>query len=115
MQCDNTPKGVIFGEPNMQGDRDDVQAPKSPARLKSNVYSALVNHMEASGPLLPVEATETTHGLCVFEKLVEISPVSQGLKTFNACSVCHARVLAERFEHPPIYWKNCPYVDFKGG
>ena len=88
---------------------------KAPAHLKSKVYSSLVRRMEESGPLLPVQTTEATHGLCVFEKLVAIVPLPERAKTFNACSVCHARVLAERLEHPPIYWNNCPYVDFKGG
>jgi hypothetical protein len=95
--------------------RDDSPEQTASARLKSNVYSALINHMEASGPLLPVGETEATHGLCVFEKLVEITPLPGTLQTFNACSICHARVLAERLEHPPIYWKNCPYVSFKHG
>jgi hypothetical protein len=27
--------------------------------------------------------------------------------------VCHARVLAERLEHAPIYWPHCPYVRFQ--
>ena len=94
---------------------EDSLAAPAPARLKSKVYSALVRHMEASGPLLAVGETEATHGLCVFEKLVEITPLPEKLQTFNACSICHARVLAESLEHPPIYWKNCPYVNFKHG
>jgi hypothetical protein len=88
---------------------------RAPASLKSRIYSNLVKRMEQTGPLLPVEETEVSHGLCVFEKLVEIAPLPGRAKTFNACSVCHARVLAERFEHAPIYWKNCPYVEFKSG
>ncbi len=93
----------------------DPESPPAPARLKARVYSSLVRRMEASGPLLPVAETEATHGLCVFEKLVEIAPLSGRLQTFNACSICHARVLAEKFERPPIYWKHCPYVGFKSG
>lgn len=95
--------------------RDGAESLQSPARLKSKVYSALIRRMEASGPLLSVGRTETTHGLCVFEKLVEIAPLAGPLQTFNACAICHARVLAERFDRPPIYWKNCPYVNFKNG
>ena len=91
-----------------------TEIPAAPSRLKSKIYSALINRMEESGPLLSVGETETTHGLCVFEKLVEITPLPDKLQTFNACSICHARVLGERFEHPPIFWKHCPYVDFKG-
>lgn len=94
-----------------QGERGQT----APACLKSKIYSSLIRRMEQTGPLLPVEETEVSHGLCVFEKLVGIVPLPARARTFNACSVCHARVLAERLEHAPIYWKNCPYVDFKGG
>jgi hypothetical protein len=31
----------------------------------------------------------------------------------NPCRVCHARLLAEQFESPPIYWPHCPYVSFR--
>jgi len=115
MRNDKTPDEDFFRELSQQSGPGDSGSHGAPARLKSRVYSALVHRMEESGPLLPVEATEATHGLCVFEKLVRVAPVSQGMKTFNACSICHARVLAERFEHPPIYWKNCPYAEFKSG
>lgn len=94
---------------------DELGTSPAPARLKSHLYSVLIRRMEESGPLLPVGETEATHGLCVFEKLVEITPLTGPLQTFNACSICHARVLAEKFERPPIYWKNCPYVNFKHG
>lgn len=115
MKRDKKPEGDFFRKVSIRAAAGDSLTPQAPARLKSKVYSALVSHMEESGPLLPVEATEATHGLCVFEKLVEVAPVVEGMKTFNACSICHARILAERFEHPPIYWKNCPYVDFGAG
>jgi len=49
----------------------------------------------------------------VFEQLVQISPVGKTAQSVFYCNVCHARVLAERFENPPIYWSHCPYVDFK--
>ena len=115
MHKDKTPEDELLRALSAQTGSGNTETPAAPSRLKSKVFSALVNHMEASGPLLPVRPTEATHGLCVFEKLVEIAPLSEKLKSFNACSICHARVLAERFEHPPIYWKNCPYVDFQGG
>ena len=53
------------------------------------------------------------HDLCVFEELVRIAPVGEAAKCLNLCRVCHARMLGEKLEHPPIYWPNCPYVRFK--
>jgi len=80
---------------------------KAPARLKSRIYSAL---LAEQAPLLPLAETQD---VCVFERLVQIAPVGQALQSRNYCSVCHARWLAERLENPPIFWSNCPYVDFK--
>jgi hypothetical protein len=86
----------------------------APSRLKSNIYSALVREQQKAGPLLGLEETKAAgEGLCVFEELVRISPVGEAAKCLNLCRVCHARLLAENLEHPPIYWPNCPYVSFK--
>lgn len=89
---------------------EDVTAP---SRLKSNVYSSLIARMEESGPLLDVHTTRSTHRLCVFEDLVQITPLTQDVGSVNFCKICHARVLAERFENAPIYWNHCPYVRFQ--
>ena len=35
------------------------------------------------------------------------------ITSMNPCWVCHARLLAEQFESPPIYWPHCPYVEFR--
>jgi len=87
---------------------------RAPARLKSKLYSALIRHQEASGPLLSLSETqEAGHGLCIFESLWEKLPLGQSANCFNCCSVCHARVLGERLEQAPIYWGHCPYVTFK--
>ena len=51
--------------------------------------------------------------LCVFEQLVRISPVGETAKSLNICRVCHARMLAEHMNNPPVYWPGCPYVEFK--
>lgn len=91
-----------------------ISSAAASARLKSKIYSALIGEMQESGPLLDVSRTEATHRLCVFEKLVQITPLPEGAGTFNACSVCHARLLAERLERAPIYWNGCPYVGFQG-
>ena len=86
----------------------------APSRLKSKIYSALLSEQAESGSLLGFQLTKDAgHELCVFEELVRISPLGEAAKCANICRVCHARVLAERFEHPPIYWPGCPYVSFK--
>jgi hypothetical protein len=85
----------------------------APSRLKSRVYSGLMARMAESGPIQSVHETRPTYGLCVFEDLVQITPLTEGIGTSNFCRVCHARILAERFENAPIYWGNCPYVRFQ--
>jgi hypothetical protein len=46
---------------------------------------------------------------------VEISPLGAAAKTLNCCTVCHARLIGERVENAPLYWKHCPYSDFQKG
>src|SRR5215475_8241862 len=92
----------------------EVPAPVAPARLKARIYSALTHRQAESGPLASLSSTKASdRGLCVFEQLVEISPLPQQAKCLNYCSVCHARILAENIENAPIYWSNCPYVRFQ--
>ena len=91
----------------------DLPGRSAPASLKSKTYSALLNRQEESGPLLNVSRTKPARGLCVFENLVEISPLAAKMGSFNFCSLCHARLLAERMEKAPIYWPGCPYVGFQ--
>ncbi len=87
---------------------------RAPSSLKSRLYSTLVRKQQESGALASLDASVAAgHGLCVFEKLVQIAPLSQQAKSPFFCEVCHARVLAEHFENPPIYWPHCPYVQFK--
>lgn len=91
-----------------------AETPKAPSRIKSKIYSALVQRQADTGPLESLTTTKAAgHGLCVFEELVRIAPVGEAAKQLNPCRVCHARVLAELVEDPPIYWPNCPYVAFK--
>lgn len=83
-------------------------------RLKSRVYTALVRRKAESGPLEALTETKAAgRGLCVFEELVQIAPVGQRAKSLFICQTCHARVLAEQLEDPPIWWAHCPYVGFK--
>jgi len=93
---------------------EPVRAMPAPARLKSRVYSALLRRQGESGPLASLSDTKIAgRGLCVFEQVVEISPAPTALKCMNYCHICHARILAERIEHAPIYWSHCPYVRFQ--
>jgi hypothetical protein len=89
-------------------------APAAPSRLKARIYSALMLRESASKRLRSIPETKAEgRKLCVFEELVRIAPVSAQMKSLNICRICHARVLGESMEKPPIYWANCPYVQFK--
>ena len=90
------------------------EAEGAPSSLKARLYSALVRQQQASGPLASLDVTVASgHGVCVFEKLVQIAPLGERLKQPFFCGVCHARILGEYLDHPPIFWSNCPYVAFK--
>ncbi|HJZ99013.1 MAG TPA: hypothetical protein VKE70_21030 [Candidatus Solibacter sp.] len=87
---------------------------RAPARLKSRIYSALVERQRHEGPLLSLtEVKAGGRNLCVFEELVQITPLGEPAKQPNFCRVCHARVLAERIENAPVYWSGCPYAQFQ--
>jgi hypothetical protein len=87
---------------------------RAPSSLKARLYSALIHEQQQTGPLASLDASvEAGHGICVFEKMVQISPVGEQAKSPFFCQVCHARVLAERFDNPLIFWSHCPYVKFK--
>jgi hypothetical protein len=92
----------------------DTAAPgRAPARLKARIYSALVNQQSEAGPLLSLAATKSAgSGLCVFEQAIASLPVGERIGSMNPCSICHARVLAERLDHAPIFWPHCPYAGF---
>ncbi len=86
----------------------------APSRLKSKIYSALLARQAQDGPLLSLGATKGSgRSLCVFEELVQIAPVNESVKRRNLCSVCHARVLGERIENAPVFWRGCPYAQFQ--
>ena len=94
----------------------DVPAERAPARLKSRIYSALVNRLAETSPLLSLPATKAAGSrLCVFEEVVCAVPVGDDVQSKNPCRVCHARVLGERLEWAPIYWPGCPYSEFHNG
>src|SRR5262245_52916813 len=95
---------------------EPVSAERTPANLKSRVYSAIVSRMADAGPLLDLRATKKAGGkLCVFENAVAGLPIGKDLHSANPCRICHARVLGERMEHAPIFWPGCPYSKFHNG
>jgi hypothetical protein len=86
----------------------------APSRLKSRIYSGLVQAAQQEAPLCTLsESKDSGRGLCVFEEIVRIAPVGEAPERVNWCRVCHARVLGERVENAPIYWPHCPYVRFQ--
>ncbi len=87
---------------------------RAPSRLKSRLYSALVRAQQETGALQSLTQSEAAgHGLCIFEKLVQIAPIGERAKAPFICWTCHARILAEHMESAPIYWPNCPYAAFQ--
>jgi hypothetical protein len=89
---------------------------RTPARLKSRIYSALVARMADTGPLLDLPTTKEIGGrLCVFEHALAVLPLGADLQSMNPCRMCHARMLGERMKHAPIYWPGCPYSEFHNG
>lgn len=88
---------------------------RAPARLKSKVYSAVVNRLADAGPLQDLAETKACGGeLCVFEHAVALVPVSS-VRSMNPCRICHARIVGERMDHAPIFWPGCPYSEFHNG
>jgi hypothetical protein len=86
----------------------------APSRLKSRAYSALIHAQQETGPLQTLTESEAAgHGLCIFEKLVQVAPIGERAKAPFICWTCHARILAEHMESAPIYWSNCPYAGFQ--
>ncbi len=93
---------------------DLTESHRAPSRLKAKVYSALMQQQAETGPLLSLSETHARgQRLCVFEHLIRIAPVGETTKSLNICRVCHARIVAEHLENPPIYWPGCPYVSLK--
>jgi hypothetical protein len=86
---------------------------RPPSSLTARLYSTIIREQSASGSLSSLNASVAKgYGICVFEKLVQIAPIGDAAKSPFFCHVCHARALAERFDNPPIFWPNCPYVAF---
>lgn len=104
----------LFGQLADRTGLDSTPGPTAPSRLKARIYSALMLRESASKRLRSIPETKAEgRKLCVFEELVRIAPVATNMKSLNICRICHARVLGEAMEKPPIYWANCPYVEFK--
>jgi hypothetical protein len=86
----------------------------APVTLKARIYTALVRAQQKDGPLESLTLTKSAgRQLCVFEELVNIAPVGAAANSTFQCTACHARILAEHLENPPIWWPHCPYAGFK--
>ena len=86
---------------------------RAPARVKAKIYSALVNQLSETGPLLTLASTKAAgRHLCVFEHAIAVLPVGDRIGSMNPCRVCHARVLGEHVDNAPIFWPHCPYAEF---
>jgi hypothetical protein len=108
-----SPEANLFERLAESTDRWDVDPRVAPARLKARIYSTVVRRQQESGPLSSLTETKAEgRGLCVFEQAWTLAPVGAGMKHYNLCRVCHARLLAEKMEKAPIYWSGCPYADF---
>jgi len=87
---------------------------RAPSRLKARIYSALMRAHQQTGRLKSLtETRESGRGLCIFEEVVQIAPIPERAKSPFFCWTCHARVIAEAIEHPPLFWRNCPYASFR--
>ncbi len=94
--------------------RREEATERAPSSLKARLYSSLIRKQQESGPLANLdESVASGHAICVFERLVQIAPVGEKAKSPFFCQGCHARVLAEHLNNPPIFWPHCPYVAFK--
>ena len=63
-------------------DARESESDLAPARLKSNIYSALVTQLAATGPLLSLSATKKEgRPLCVFEAALTVAPVSERVES----------------------------------
>jgi len=97
----------------LAGDEESWES--APSSLKARLYSALIRRQQETGPLASLDVSVADgHDVCVFERLVQIAPVGDSAKFPFFCTACHARILAEHFDNPPIFWAHCPYVQFKG-
>jgi hypothetical protein len=115
---ENPPPSIVADDEQFQSlaarseavaDDDEIRAP---SRLKSRIYSDLMQRAE--GPLAVLQESKNAgHGLCVFEEIVRVSRVGATAQAFNYCRICHGRVFGERVENAPIYWGNCPYSAFQ--
>lgn len=91
----------------------DPEDPQAPARLRSKIFSRLMEEQAREGPLASVsESKAAGRDLCVFEEIMRLAPVGEEIRKLNYCRVCHARVLAENMDNAPIWWEGCPYAQF---
>ena len=60
------------------------EAERAPARLKSSIYSTLVEHLAATGPLRTLSETrDAGRALCIFEAALCAAPVGPRVESMN--------------------------------
>ncbi|MGH8581284.1 MAG: hypothetical protein ACREWG_00540 [Gammaproteobacteria bacterium] len=87
---------------------------RAPTRVKSRLYSALMQAAQNAGTLRSLTATKAAgHGLCFWETAMQTLPLGERVDRFNHCRVCHGRVVGENVEDAPLPWAHCPYAEFQ--
>lgn len=87
---------------------------RASSRLKSRIYSALMSAEAAQGSLASLdECQKQGRELCLWERLIQITPAPETIRSLNHCHFCHARLLAEHLEGAPLRWHGCPYAAFQ--
>ena len=87
--------------------------PQASTRLKSKLYTALLQEAEQTAPLRSIDKSKQAgYGLCWWEKAMHEIP-SETVGRFNHCRVCHARFVGELVEDAPLPWDHCPYAAFQ--
>lgn len=92
----------------------DLGPSRASSRLKSRIYSALMGAEAAQGSLASLdECQKYGRELCLWERLIQITPAPAKMKSLNHCHFCHARLLGEHVEGAPLSWRGCPYAAFQ--
>ncbi len=91
-----------------------LEEPRASSRLKSRVYSALMQAEAAHGASASLaECEREGRPLCLWERFIKITPIPEAAKDLNHCYLCHARLAGQRLEGAPLHWRGCPYADFQ--
>ena len=71
-------------------------AERAPSSLKARLYTSLVRRQQESGPLSSLDdSVASGHGICVFEKLVQISPLGDKVTVVRDLDALVTQIAAE--------------------